>query len=95
MHPEIIKICKQLQAEGKRPTVALVKAKLSLKVPMKEIIRTIQQAKLDPSKVLQHDDPSQDCPQLSLEETIYTLIERIEHLEDEVAHLKQQLKTKN
>ena len=58
---EIITIANTLANDGKQPTVALIKAKLTSRVPLPEIIRLLKTWQHDPSY-------TQTTPPVSIEE---------------------------
>ena len=90
---ELQTILERLRDEGKEPTVALVKARLSVKVPMPALITTIKRWKSTsqvPKIEVALKEPDNNERIKELEKTIQNLVKRIEYLE---LHLgKQQLK---
>ncbi len=81
---EIISICQQLSAQGKDPSVALIKARLSTPVPMPLIIAGLKQWRANP-------DIKLDKKELELKpdsNTDSTLADRVSVLEKEVEELK-------
>ncbi|MGC9422578.1 hypothetical protein [Vibrio sp.] len=81
---ELTTILTQLQQQGKQPTVALVKARLSSSVPMPAIIAAIKSWK-NSQRVpkIEIATPKNDAQQRiqELEQTVLALITRVEKLE--------------
>ncbi len=72
-----------LQQQGKEPTLALVKARLSTSVPIPALITA-----------LKHWKSKQSLPKIEvMDDTPQTQDERLTHLEQEVAELKLALQT--
>jgi hypothetical protein len=81
---ELQTILERLRDEGKKPTVALVKARLSVKVPVPALITTIQRWKSSsqvPKIEVAVKEPDNAERIKILEQTVQSLIERIECLE--------------
>ncbi|WP_105903032.1 hypothetical protein [Vibrio gangliei] len=79
---ELQRVLSTLQAEGKEPTVALVKARLSIPVPMPAIITTIKSWKAS------HRVPNVE---VAAQETLRSAEERIVELEKQVQALTARL----
>ncbi|NAW68397.1 hypothetical protein CAG54_11930 [Vibrio sp. V27_P1S3P104] len=81
---ELTTVLTQLQQQGKQPTVALVKARLSSSVPMPAIIAAIKSWK-NSQRVpkIEIATPKNDAQQRiqELEQTVLALITRVEKLE--------------
>ncbi|MBQ4814321.1 hypothetical protein J8M20_23355 [Pseudoalteromonas luteoviolacea] len=60
MHPAVQKAIRTLVSEGKTPTVATVKSKLTSSVPMPVIIAALTSYKNAPDSI-EHDVPEQDA----------------------------------
>lgn len=92
---EILDVLNQLQAEGKAPSVALVKRRLPNAVPMRELMETLAYYKTNPLPEL--PSPS-DAPEEKVEQPlpVTTRLTQLEHevvsLRAEIAELKQCLK---
>lgn len=82
---QLLHICQQLAAEGKTPSVALVRARMTNKEPMQAVIKAVQLWKQNPEmKLPPMAKPEEQQPSQSLEQ-------RVEQLEKQVAELKQAL----
>lgn len=82
---EIIAICQQLSREGKEPSVALIKARLSRPVAMPTVIGALKQWRATPDIKIEKASSEQEissAPAQSLEQ-------RVDALENEVKELKQ------
>lgn len=85
---EIINICQQLQQEGKEPSIALIKARLTKGQPMPALIAGLQQWRANPNVKF---TPS-EVPEQKME---LTLEQRVAQLELQVAELTKQLSLLN
>ncbi|XOV79143.1 MAG: hypothetical protein ACFHVJ_19870 [Aestuariibacter sp.] len=54
----IVEICRQLAAEGKTPSVGLVKARAGKQVPLPSIIQAVQQWRQNPEVTLPNTAPN-------------------------------------
>lgn len=96
MHP-VIKIAAQLESEGKTPSLALVKHRLSQPMPMAEIIKALQQYRASPTtfqKQLTEEPDTQEQPKAPVtdQKTILNEIQKeIAELKTEVAQLKAEI----
>ena len=77
---ELKEVLEALQKEGKEPTVALVKARMSTSVPMPALITTIKSWK-----------SSNRVPKVEIAATTESEADKISRLEKEIAELKQRL----
>ena len=100
IYEQITQIANQLANEGKKPTVALVKAKLTTPTPMPTIISTLKNWQHDPKAVTQEahteetvttTENTSEIAQL-LAELITPLKQEISALKEEVRLLREQLK---
>lgn len=82
---EIIAICQQLSQQGKEPSVALIKARLSRPVPMPLIIGGLKQWRANPNIELEPTEQKQEPTSTPTE----SLEQRVNVLEAEVKELKQ------
>ena len=80
---EISRICQQLVDEGKKPSVALIKARLPNSIPLPIIINSLQKWRSNPMVELAESE----LKNVTTGEKI-TLEHRIESLEKEVEYLK-------
>lgn len=101
MHHEIYRIAYQLNAEGKDPSVALIRSRLSIPTSLPVIVQALQQWKLTPE--LGKDDNIQttlvetvsEMPCVTSNAKAIALMEnRIEALENQVAQLMEMIKLK-
>ncbi|WP_194089696.1 hypothetical protein [Vibrio hibernica] len=95
---ELHKVLSELNAEGKEPSVALVKARLSVSVPIPAIISTIKSWKASNRapkiEIAAQKNASNNDPRVqSLETQMQTFIQRIEQLELRINQLEQKLTT--
>jgi TolA-binding protein len=78
---ELNRVFEQLAAQGKEPTLALVKARMSTSVPMPALIAAIKSWK-----------SSNKVPKIEVAaETTTTVVERIEKLEQQINQLQQRI----
>ncbi len=91
---EIIKICQVLTSEGKNPTVALIKARMSGPKPLPLIISALKQFQSNPKQFMDELADNHDTEELPLSFADTSglsheaLIKRVLVLESEVATLK-------
>lgn len=83
MEQQIITIANQLAAEGKQPTVALIKARLTSPVPMALLLSVLGRWKASPEKFRQQPpvNTEKQSPATALGQTT-----------DDISELKQQLR---
>jgi len=84
---EVVAICQQLTQEGKEPSVALVKSRLTQSLPLPLVIAGLKSFKANPkqeTKVSEPDEQNQE-PQ--------SLEQRVKFLENEVQELKTMLQS--
>ena len=86
-HTEIFDICWGLQKEGKAPTVALIKSRLSAPTPLPLIIAGLKQWRTNPGIKSDTQPPSASGP----DTTPPTLEQRVEQLESLVKALQDEL----
>jgi len=95
MEHQIIAIVNQLIQNGKKPTVALVRAKLTSHVAMPILLRTLHKVEsLTPAQISALvDDSSQSTPKSSqaTPNEISVLNAKVDQLQDQVTQLQQQL----
>ncbi|ORT50482.1 hypothetical protein ST37_11515 [Vibrio sp. qd031] len=78
---ELNRVFEQLAAQGKEPTLALVKARMSTSVPMPALIAAIKSWK-----------SSNKVPKIEVAaETTTSELERIEQLEQQIKQLQQRI----
>jgi len=85
---EIISICQQLSKEGKEPSVALIKARLSRPAPMPFVIAGLKQWRANPDMKVEQQDEGKE-PKSAQNQS---LEQRVSALELEVKELKQLIK---
>jgi len=91
METEILNLAKQLVRQGKKPTVALIRAKLSRRVAMPLIIQTLQ--RFDSLSAVEDQEP-EHAEQMGLavpENNEQDILTQLSHLRDEISTLKQQV----
>lgn len=93
MENEILSIAKQLTQQGKTPSVALIKAKLTQRVSMPVIIRTLQQFESmgdeQRAALEQTEKPNSDTADATgSAQQISALTERVNTLEQQLATLQ-------
>lgn len=93
MENEILMIAKQLAEQGKKPTVALIKAKLSQRVAMPIIIQALQRfdalnakERKDLQKIQETETETQ-APQSDIPQQIALLQQEVASLKQQVAQL--------
>lgn len=98
MHQEIYRIAYKLSAEGKTPSVALIRSRLTVPTSLPVIVQALQQWKLSPE--LGKDEPAPNTPNQTLGEApnldenakaIAALALRVEQLEQKNLQLEQQI----
>lgn len=105
MHSEIYRIAYQLSLQGKNPSVALIRARLSKPTSLPEIIQALQQWKLTPElgkevktspaddSVI--DDNEQDNQQSNEQQRLDNIEQRLMQLEDKVDQIMILLSNKS
>ena len=88
---EINQICHQLAEEGKEPSVALIKARLSQKAPLPTIISGLQQWKNNPNHVVKETPTQQVSREKGLEQRVADLEKTVETLKAQIQHLSDKL----
>ncbi len=89
INDEILVLANQIANDGNKPTVALIKAKLTKSVPLPTIISTLRAWQHDPSFIA--------CPQESESNKVKTSIEHCEkdslskYLSEELDQMKQEI----
>ncbi|GLT17319.1 hypothetical protein GCM10007938_10960 [Vibrio zhanjiangensis] len=78
---ELTKVLRQIQSEGKEPTIALVKSRLNIVVPIPALIKVIKNWK-----------QSKQVPKIEVAAEAHDDKERIAKLEKQVADLTTRLK---
>lgn len=78
MQEFVIKAVQQLVAQGKTPTVALIKGKLCQPVAMPVIINVLNQYKKDPSSIILQDVDDITAAEPSINAEQQTQLDRIE-----------------
>ncbi|WP_166425104.1 hypothetical protein [Paraglaciecola sp. 20A4] len=83
---DLISVCQTLVREGKKPSVGLVRSRAGGNVSIPEAIKGIQSWKAQPEQVIKRNEIPlpEHAPTDSLEA-------RVDTLEKQVTHLKQQL----
>ncbi|MCE7537652.1 hypothetical protein [Aliivibrio fischeri] len=77
---ELKKVLQDLTNEGKKPTTALVRARLTTQIPMPAIIAAVKSFK-----------STSHVPKIEVRETSITADERIAQLEEQVKELTERL----
>jgi len=99
MEHQIIAVANQLIQNGKKPTVALVRAKLSCRVAIPVLLQTLQKIEsLSPAQLNElagEDKPTTDIDSQPPSDDVAALTTKVDHLQQEVALLKQQLNAIN
>lgn len=89
INEEIITVANALYSKGKKPTVALVKNKLSQPTPLPTIIAVLKTWQYDPNFSCEPTKPKKQISPSKSEENIQDLISQaIKPLHDEIAELK-------
>jgi len=96
MEKEILSVAKQLSEQGKKPTVALVKAKLSQRVPMPLLLQTLQRFQTlsvdDLNRIEQQPTAERNSPD-TLAQQVATLTNELNQVKNQLSELKQQIST--
>lgn len=92
MHNEIYRIAYQLNKEGKNPSVALIRSRLSNPTSLPVIVQALQQWKLTPELGKEAAKTATDNPQPMT--TDPSVEQRLTMLENQVETLMQMLKDK-
>ncbi|MDO6718341.1 hypothetical protein Q4575_02960 [Psychrosphaera sp. 1_MG-2023] len=89
---EIARICAKLVADGKEPTVALIKGKLSTKTALPLIIDGLKRWKNNPNASLEPETTEQKQQQpISLDQRVSDLEALVGQLTNEISELKKRL----
>ncbi len=91
MENEILTIAKQLSQQGKKPTVALIRAKLSQRVAMPVIIQALQRFESLNAQELNSLNEISQAPSQPIEQAPADLAQEIAALRGEITSLKQQV----
>lgn len=89
--PEIARICAKLVADGKEPTIALIKAKLSTKTALPLIIDGLKRWKNNPNAPIEAEVAEQKPEPLSLAQRVSDLERLVAQLTNEITELKNKL----
>ncbi|TLU67585.1 hypothetical protein FE810_01155 [Thalassotalea litorea] len=99
---EIYRIAQQLNAQGKTPSVALIKSQLSVTLPLTTIIKGLQQWQKNPqlgetttpssSLAAKDSVAAEDLSLNQVQQQFIDLQQKVQALELEVSQLKQQVK---
>lgn len=84
----IIAICQQLKAQGKEPSVALIKARLTTPTALPVIISGLKQWRTQPDIKVNNPEPMTN----QADSAEQSLTERVEVLEQQVSALTQMIK---
>lgn len=84
MHSEIYRIAYQLNAEGKTPSVALIKARLSTPASLPVIIKALQKWKSNPELGKEFGEAEENQPQATTCEADSSIEQRLKVLEQKV-----------
>ena len=97
----VMQIARQLHAEGKQPSVALIKARLPAPCPMPDVITGIQRwrqqaaasqpadSPLDPQISIQPTSPEPEITPASLQADVQQLRDEVAQLREEVVMLRR------
>ncbi len=93
---DIFAVARQLTREGKKPTVALVKSRLSKPVPMRELLEALKVWRHSPETIVETEDGTNDqqAPQPSSHDTATTeqlIAAAIAPLQDEIMTLRAEI----
>ena len=93
----VLQIAQQLHAEGKQPSVALIKARLPAPCPMPDVISGLQRWRQQSAPANQPSNPAVDATEeqspttpTATAQTVATSVE-VQQLRDEVAALREEL----
>ncbi len=94
INDEILGLANQLANNGKKPTVALIKAKLTKSVPLPTIISTLKTWQHDPSFIVQAQESEQanievNSDSLETEPLRQLLNEELGQMKADIVELKQ------
>ncbi len=91
INDEILAIANQLANQGKKPSVALIKTRLSQSVPLPTIISVLKSWQHDPEfiQTRQQPIPSQTTENSNVDELRLVVDKAIEPLKQEILALKQ------
>ncbi|GAB2689022.1 hypothetical protein Q4574_01345 [Aliiglaciecola sp. 3_MG-2023] len=89
----IASLCKNIQSNGKVPSVALIKKASNRPLPLREVIEVLRRWQNEPeqfSEIVEDEAPVQQPTDLT--QHVKQLEKRIESLEQQVLHLTRTLK---
>ena len=94
IHDEILTIANQIANAGKKPTVALIKTKLTETVPLPLIISTLKTWQHDPEFIsLSESKPQKNIkPREEADPLHHALSEELKEMKQEIAELKLLMK---
>lgn len=94
INDEILAIANQLANQGKKPTVALIKTKISQPVPLPQIISVLKTWQHDPNFIEVKKNETADVSEENNKNDELTLIinQAIKPLNEEIQSLKQLIK---
>lgn len=91
MHSEIYRLAHQLSREGKTPSVALIRSRLSKPTSLPDIIQALQQWKLTPELgkegTTRHLDADHQDSATGREFDNGQIVQRLNRLEDKIDHI--------
>lgn len=86
---QIIAICQQLQQQGKTPSLALIRAKSSVTLPIPEVLAVLARFKADPNNIDKFNTPNDaTTEQIQSPDALQS---RVDMLEAQVKQLQQRL----
>ncbi len=93
MHSEIYRIAYQLSLQGKKPSVALIRARLSKPTSLPDIIEALQQWKLTPElgKDIKPTTSQNEQPPMADTDELTVIKQRLDELDTKVEHILQLL----
>lgn len=83
----IIEVCQQLKSEGKEPSVALIKARLTKPQPLPTVISGLKAWKNNPNHVVVSTPVVEEKNAPSLEERVEKLEQQVKDLNKVIEHL--------
>ncbi|GAB3216053.1 hypothetical protein [Pseudaeromonas pectinilytica] len=87
----VMQIARQLHAEGKQPSVALIKARLPAPCPMPDVITGIQRWRQQATSNAGEEQPIAAARPLNPEQSVDPLQVEIQQLRDEVSQLREEV----
>jgi uncharacterized protein YceH (UPF0502 family) len=86
---EVIQICQTLKAQGKEPSIALIKSRAEKGTPMPVFITGLQQWRSNPNAtVVVEKDVKKTSTQQTLEQRVQTLEQEVAELKATILKLK-------